>query len=664
MPIHVKTPDGHIAEFPDGMSDAQITAVMQREYPAPKPSMLQAGLSGVADAAALPGHVLHNLWEDYGARVSPALNSLADNFTPPKDLPDYARKVIGGITGKPFLDIANVASAPFSAVADTALGRPVENLSGGAVPRQWTGNLATAAIPLGAEAGLAANAARTASTMGISRGGYEALASRAAAAPRPPPVRPPLPVRPVALGESVAPPSVARQAANYVARNIGSPDPAAVGAVGRGATTAEMLGRPGMRAVGALARREGATGDTLNAVTQARAIDRPQRILGDIGAAAGIAPESARGSIDAIVESGRKQADPLFAQVRARQEPVMTDALSALSKRPVIQQALKQVATDMLNAGEDPQAAGLEVKGVNPAGLPEMVEVRSPTATTWDKVYQAVSKQVERHPITQKPVPDSLSPGNHNINVAGTALRSALGEAVPEWDQAMKVAGDYKSVEGAYHQGGSLLFSRGAAAKDFGARFAKLSPAEQTGWKAGIANSIFDKAQNGQLKPAALRTPIVREKLEATFGQKGASDLTDALSSEDAMRAFEQRYAPGVGSITSEMSGEMAAQDAMSPAAQAAWAAGEGAIRGGMVGGPKGAVVGGAGAGLRNIVGQIGANIKTAGMPVAVRDEAGRILTSQMTPEELHAYLQSLQVRRPLAVSGPPRSLPPSLLPR
>jgi hypothetical protein len=35
MPIQVKAPDGSIAQFPDGMPDAQIEAVMQREYPQP-----------------------------------------------------------------------------------------------------------------------------------------------------------------------------------------------------------------------------------------------------------------------------------------------------------------------------------------------------------------------------------------------------------------------------------------------------------------------------------------------------------------------------------------------------------------------------------------------------------------------------------------------------
>jgi hypothetical protein len=35
MPIEVEAPDGTVIEFPDGMTDAQIAAVMRREYPAP-----------------------------------------------------------------------------------------------------------------------------------------------------------------------------------------------------------------------------------------------------------------------------------------------------------------------------------------------------------------------------------------------------------------------------------------------------------------------------------------------------------------------------------------------------------------------------------------------------------------------------------------------------
>ena len=33
MPTHVQAPDGSVIEFPDGMSDDQITAVMRQHYP-------------------------------------------------------------------------------------------------------------------------------------------------------------------------------------------------------------------------------------------------------------------------------------------------------------------------------------------------------------------------------------------------------------------------------------------------------------------------------------------------------------------------------------------------------------------------------------------------------------------------------------------------------
>jgi hypothetical protein len=37
MPIQVKTPDGNIAQFPDGMSDDAITAILAKEYPPAAP---------------------------------------------------------------------------------------------------------------------------------------------------------------------------------------------------------------------------------------------------------------------------------------------------------------------------------------------------------------------------------------------------------------------------------------------------------------------------------------------------------------------------------------------------------------------------------------------------------------------------------------------------
>jgi hypothetical protein len=66
MPIHVRAPDGSIAQFPDGTPDDTITKVMAREYGGPKVSTgedvarasgsgLRSGLSGMADSVMQMG---------------------------------------------------------------------------------------------------------------------------------------------------------------------------------------------------------------------------------------------------------------------------------------------------------------------------------------------------------------------------------------------------------------------------------------------------------------------------------------------------------------------------------------------------------------------------------------------------------------------------------
>jgi hypothetical protein len=72
MPIQVQTPDGNIAQFPDGMSDDAISAVLAKEFPAPKAAPVKppantyadviksaaSGLGqGVAAVVGLPGDI-------------------------------------------------------------------------------------------------------------------------------------------------------------------------------------------------------------------------------------------------------------------------------------------------------------------------------------------------------------------------------------------------------------------------------------------------------------------------------------------------------------------------------------------------------------------------------------------------------------------------------
>lgn len=440
------------------------------------------------------------------------------------------------------------------------------------------------------------------------------------------------------------PQKVAKQAANYVTKLVQSA-PTPMPTEGAPLLAGEAMGKRGQVALGALARRNGQTADTLEGVLGQRAVSRPDRILDSVATAVGVAPEAVKGDIEGIVAAGQQRASPLFKAATADPAPVMNDRLQGLSRRPVIQTAMKQAYADLLNAGKNPEAEGIQRVNRPMAGggsIDASYQFTAPTASTWDKVYKAIGGQVERHPMTQKILPDSVSPGNYNINVARSDLRSALGEAMPVWDAAMKTAGEYMPVKAAFESGGKFMFDQKTTAADFGSRFAGLSPAEQEAWRGGIANSIFQKAQNGQLNPALLKTPALQQKATVAFGQEGAARLMGALQSEKAMQAFERRYAPGSGSITSDMNAAMAEQDAMHPAAQLAVDAGSNMLRYG----PKYGLL----ATARQAAGTVAAGMKTAGLSEAARDEAGRQLL--LSPEEL----LRLRDKLPRTITPPPSS--------
>lgn len=105
---------------------------------------------GTAGAFDYPGQYM----EDYGRRRLTALGNLeSDVSTPTKPgvLPEMKR------AGKTALDAMDYAWSPVSGAYDFAVGRPVESVTGGKVPRQTAGDIAQILGPF-AEVGMAAKA--------------------------------------------------------------------------------------------------------------------------------------------------------------------------------------------------------------------------------------------------------------------------------------------------------------------------------------------------------------------------------------------------------------------------------------------------------------------------------------------------------------------------
>src|SRR6185437_10561434 len=106
-----------------------------------------------------------------------------------------------------------------------------------------------------------------------------------------------------ALGPDVSR-ATAQKALDYVAnisRAAGKDTPADIAAAGaefagKPVTAAEAIGRPGIGALSALARRSGATPDALEGMLTERSMSAPSRMLEDFSQAAGIDPATAEGN--------------------------------------------------------------------------------------------------------------------------------------------------------------------------------------------------------------------------------------------------------------------------------------------------------------------------------------------------------------------------------
>jgi hypothetical protein len=304
-----------------------------------------------------------------------------------------------------------------------------------------------------------------------------------------------------------------------------------------------------------------------------------------------------------------------------------------------VQRALRQAYENLANNPDGPQAASPIRQ--NPDGTITL----EPTMAAYDQVYHALQQSVERNPITGRPIPDNQSPGNFNINRARSALRQELGRLSPGWDEAMRTAGEYVPLQQAYNDGGRLMFDNKTTEAQMAQRIARMTPADLQAFRGGIANEVFNLTQNANFRPAALQTPRMQAKLAAALGPEAAAELTRALSSEQAMQAFERRWAPDAGSRTGNIANATAEQDQGSPiAGHLAQGAMDVAQHG-----PRGALM----RWLGSLAERGVAYAKTPTMPVAVRDAAGQMLMRRdVTPAQLRAEIQQ---QRTAATQSRPR---------
>lgn len=98
MPIQVKAPDGTIAQFPDGMADADIEKVMAQHYPQQAPSFGQKLSSAVSGLTQAPYDLLQSGIE-LGARGLDAVGATQNAFPKTKQFFDQSNRDAAVIAG-------------------------------------------------------------------------------------------------------------------------------------------------------------------------------------------------------------------------------------------------------------------------------------------------------------------------------------------------------------------------------------------------------------------------------------------------------------------------------------------------------------------------------------------------------------------------------------
>lgn len=397
---------------------------------------------------------------------------------------------------------------------------------------------------------------------------------------------------------------------------------------------AEALGRSGQRQLGALARREGQTGDALEQAIAGRRLARPNVLQEQFAQASGVAPEAAAGDIEALVNAGRRASAPLYDA--AYQDTIeMTPVLADLSRRPTVQRAMNNARRMMLDDGLDPSVVGLEVSPAS-GDIPEMVRVTRPSLQTWDYVKRGLDDELEKLRDTTTGRLPRTNQVRQLTELAQT-LRGELTDQSENYRNALAKSADYLSTSAAFERARSLLTNNRVTEREFASTVGRMSEAERQALRAGVANWAYDLVQTGKMTPKVLSQPRIRAKLTAALGDEGAASLVATAERETQKAAFENRYG-FVNSTTDEL---RAAGQELDDGLGA-----PGSTIGQMVMSPFNSA--------RNMAAQgIDAGIARLTQPgqVQARDALGR--SYMMSPQELADYLEANQV-----------NIPPPMFPR
>jgi len=408
-------------------------------------------------------------------------------------------------------------------------------------------------------------------------------------------------------------------------------------------TSAEAIGKPAEVALGALARRDGATADALAGQMGTRSAMAPRRILDDYAAASGIHPDAARGDLEAFVQASQKAATPLYEQAYKANSNIASPMLDRILETPAGKRALagarEKMQNDMSLMGT-PDAELMDQAREGGTPLPARGAASGMKLRVYDYVKRSMDDQISA----------AYKAGNTNEGSIIKDLKNKMVKALDDADvtaiagpnstkpeggmyaQARAKAGEYIGAKKQYETAQSHILDDKFPAKDMADYVAKLGDSDKQAYMGGVANRMFALQQAGKLKAAVFKAPMVEAKLSALMGPQKARAFIDNMQTEQRMAEFARTRSPGAGSPTAEYNAAMKDQDGVSALA----------LDGLQVG--KDLATGGINKAIGNYVLNKGQNMAasylTRGMAIPVRDAAGEML--MLPPAELAKRLQAL----------------------
>lgn len=642
MPIQIKAPDGSIAQFPDGMPDADIEKVMAQHYP--QPSMLDRAVASpigrfAHDFIAKPvGAMVNALAAPEGAApLSMPYDGPRPDLAAPVEKP-YQASLAANRNTPGYADARQKADAIManrgSGISDQMFAPLMPSVAGLAtLPSGFDASNAMADSQEAAQAGFAGRHPILSTGAGVLGGllygAPEASAAHSATAPF------------SAMGGSPA-----EAAAAYVQRLGANPTTLRASLPklgGKPVTSAEVIGKPAEVALGALARREGSTADALGGQMATRSASAPRRILDDYAAASGIHPDAARGDIEAFVEANQKAADPLYKEAYKANPNIASPMLDRILETPAGKKALADARIKMQNdmslmGTPDADLMNQAVEGGTE--LPARGAASGMKLRVYDYVKRSLNDQTsaayragnkdEGNII--RDLNKSLVKALDDADVTGVAGPNSRKPEGGMYAQARAKAGEYLGAQKQFEAAQQHILDDKFPARDMAGYVAKLGPADKQAYMGGVANRLFALQQAGKLKAAVFKAPMVESKLATLMGPDKARAFIQNMETEQKMANFTRLRVPGAGSPTAEYNAAMKDQDGASALAMDGMQIAKDTARHGLR--PA----------IGNLIMDKGQNLAasyiTRGMAVPVRDEAGRLL--MLPPADLAKLLQSL----------------------